>query len=123
MGSEPLSKLKKKLDKVFSLYIRSKYPKNCYTCGRTNVVLQCGHFISRNHLITRWNENNCRPQCVGCNIWGGGKPLDFEENLKAELGDNVVEEMKHSRHTILKMTPHDYQTLITKYDTSRRPVR
>ena len=110
-----ISKLKKELDRVFSIYIRSKYPKKCYTCGRANVVLQCGHFITRNHLITRWDERNCRPQCVGCNMFGGGKPLDFEENLKKELGDKVVEEMKASRHTILKLSPSDYLEMISKY--------
>ena len=108
------AKLKKELDRVFSLYIRGKYEKSCYTCGRTG-TLQNGHFISRQYLATRWDENNCRPQCVGCNIYGNGKPLDFEERLKKELGDNLVEEMKKKRHTITKVGIQWYKEQIELY--------
>jgi len=109
------AKLKKELDRVFSLYIRSKYKKECYTCGKRNVTLQCGHFVSRQYLATRWDENNCRPQCVGCNMFGGGKPLDFEERLKKELGDETVEKMKKSRHQVLKLDRQWYLTSIALY--------
>lgn len=115
MKTKSISKLKKELDRVFSLYIRGKYEKRCYTCGRSNVVLQNGHFISRNYLATRWDEDNCRPQCVGCNMFGGGKPLDFEENLKEELGEERVEEMKKSRHTITRLSPAWYEEKISSY--------
>lgn len=107
--------LKQKLDKFFSRYIRAKYPKVCYTCGRTEVTLQNGHFISRQYLMTRWDERNCRPQCVGCNMYGGGKPLDFEEKLKKELGEDVVEKMKASRHQMLKVDRLWYEEKIEYY--------
>lgn len=110
-----LSSLKKELDRVFSLYIRAKYPRRCFTCGKVDGQLQCGHFVSRSYLVTRWDENNCRPQCVGCNIWGYGKPLDFEENLKKELGEEFVETMKASRHKILKLSQDWYETKIAHY--------
>lgn len=106
--------LKKELDKYFSLYIRAKYPKRCYTCGKGG-TLQCGHFISRMYLVTRWDENNCRPQCIGCNIFGNGKPLDFEERLKKDLGEELVEKMKHSRHQILKLSTAWYIEQIELY--------
>jgi 5-methylcytosine-specific restriction endonuclease McrA len=109
------AQLKKELDKVFSLYIRHKYPKVCYTCGKTDIALQCGHFVSRQYLATRWDENNCRPQCAGCNIFGNGKPLDFEENLKKEFGDQFIEKMKASRHQSLKLDRHWYEEQIAKY--------
>lgn len=113
--SKTQAQLKKELDRVFSLYIRHKYPKICYTCHRTDVNLQNGHFVSRQYLATRWDENNCRPQCVGCNMFGGGKPLDFEENLKKELGSELVEKMKASRHKVLKLDRHWYIEQIEKY--------
>jgi hypothetical protein len=109
------AQLKKELDRVFSIYIRQKYPKECYTCFKTEITLQCGHFISRQYLATRWDENNCRPQCVGCNIYGNGKPLDFEERLKSELGDGFVEVMKLSRHHSLKLNRQWYLAEIEKY--------
>lgn len=114
MKKRTQAQLKKELDKQFSLYIRAKYPPFCYTCGKRG-VLQCGHFVSRQYLATRWDENNCRPQCVGCNIFGNGKPLDFEENLKKELGNKVVEKMKQSRHQIIKVDSNWYLAQIETY--------
>lgn len=111
----PLSRLKRSLDAVFSLYVRAKYPKQCYTCPGKGKTLQCGHFISRSYLATRWNEDNCRPQCVGCNIWGRGKLLDFEERLKSELGEDKVEEMKRSRRIIWKLNRSWYEAQIKTY--------
>ena len=118
------AQLKKILDSVFSVYIRKKYADEegmvaCYTCGKIQAWqhIQNGHFISRSYLATRWHENNCRPQDVGCNIFGNGKPLDFEEKLKKELGADYVEEMKASRHQILKLDRHWYLKEIEKYKT------
>ena len=109
-----LSQLKKELDKVFSLYIRATYPKRCYTCGREG-TLQCGHFVARSYLATRYDEDNCRPQCVGCNIFGGGKPLDFEENLIKEIGRVRVDLLKKARHEITIRTPEWYEKQIAYY--------
>ena len=116
------SQLKKILDSVFSVHIRKKYADAdgntaCYTCGKILPWqhIQNGHFVSRQYLATRWNEDNCRPQCWGCNGYGNGKPLDFEENLKRELGEEHVEKMKASRHQILKLDRHWYAEQIEKY--------
>lgn len=109
-----LSKLKRETDKYFSLYIRAKYPKECYTCGGRG-TLQCGHFISRSYLATRWTESNARPQCVGCNIWGSGKPLDFEERLKKDLGSDQVEQMKLSRKELIKPNRAFYNEQISHF--------
>lgn len=109
-----VSKLKRELDRVFSLYIRAKYGKTCYTCGGQG-TLQCGHFISRSYLATRWDESNARPQCVGCNIWGHGKFLDFEEHLVKELGANRVQELKDARKQLIKPTRKFYTEQILLY--------
>ena len=120
--SKTQAQLKKMLDSVFSVYIRKKYADEegnvaCYTCGKKTAWqhIQNGHFISRSYLATRWHENNCRPQDVGCNIFGNGKPLDFEENLKRELGEQYVEDMKKLRHTPVKYDRHWYTEKINYY--------
>ena len=128
-GKKPLRKaksasqghLKKKLDAVFSKYIRQKHSMGgfcyCYTCGKRMEIKesQCGHFVSRGYLSTRWDEENTRPQCVGCNIWGNGKPLDFEEKLKKEIGVSKVEKLKMKRHKILKVSSLWYEEQIEHY--------
>ena len=112
----PLSRLKRKLDQVFSLYIRAKYPKKCYTCGKPNCTLQCGHFIPRTYLATRWEEMNCRPQCVGCNIWGRGQLLDFEEKLTNEIGATKVAFLKEIRKQVWKLNRAWYEEKIAYYN-------
>lgn len=109
-----VSKLKADLDRIFSLFIRAKYLKSCYTCGYVG-KLQNGHFVSRAYLPTRWNESNCRPQCAMCNIWGRGKLLDFEENLIKELGLPVVQHLKEIRKEIWKLDREWYLEQIRIY--------
>lgn len=97
-----ISKLKKELDAIFSIYIREKYNNEgtikCYTCHKRLDFksAQCGHFVSRQHLSTRYDEENCRPQCVGCNVFGGGKVAEFARNLEAEKKGIVVKLYKKS---------------------------
>jgi hypothetical protein len=108
------AQLKKELDTVFSLYVRQIYPKVCYTCNKPAERLQCGHYISRQYLVTRWSIDNCRPQCWGCNGYGKGQPLIFEEKLKAEYGNDFVERMKASRHQMMKVDRNWYVAEIAK---------
>lgn len=109
------AQLKKDLDTVFSIYVRQIYPKVCYTCGKAAEQLQCGHYISRQYLVTRWSVDNCRPQCWGCNGYGKGQPLIFEEKLKSEYGNDFVEKMKASRHQMIKVDRNWYIAEIAKY--------
>ena len=120
--SKTQAQLKKELDKVFSLYIRTTHSDDngnntCYTCNKPGTIktMQCGHFVSRQYLATRWHLDNCRIQCAGCNLFGNGKPLDFEERHKKELGNDYVEEMKASRHQSLKLDRHWYTEQIEHY--------
>lgn len=128
MKKKTTSQLKKELDKWFSLYIRNKYAKNgmctCYTCGAVKDIkhIQNGHFVSRSYLATRFDEDNCRPQCVGCNLFGGGKPFEFEERLKKEIGEEKVEAMKRRRNDITKYFPYEqeiekYKNLVSELST------
>ncbi len=113
------SQLKKELDKIFSLYIRHKYAKNrkvsCYTCGAVKDIanIQNGHFVSRLYLATRYSEDNCRPQCVGCNLFGKGKTATFGANLERDCGAESVSRLFREAQTIFKNFP--YQEKITYY--------
>jgi len=68
----PLSKLKKKIDIEFSLYIRRRDHFKCCTCGlmgsEKDGIMQCGHLFSRVALSTRWDDMNAFCQCRGCNM-------------------------------------------------------
>lgn len=114
------SQLKKKLDNVFSKYIRQKYADNdgyvlCYTCGikKSYAEIQNGHFVSRSHLATRYLEENCRPQCVGCNIFAGGRVAVFATNLEREK-KGIVQELYRKAQEITKYYP--YEEKIKEYE-------
>jgi len=90
MKSKKTSKqrLTEKLDEVFSQYIRLKYADangycRCISCGKVHhwKQIQNGHYMSRRHLATRWSEDNCRPQCVACNIFNQGAAQGFRLGL------------------------------------------
>ena len=89
-----ISKLKKELDKWFSLYIRLREATDegmvqCFTCGKVahyKSGMQCGHFQSRRFLSTRWDEKNCQVQCVGCNMFKSGEQWQFGMQLNAKYG-------------------------------------
>jgi len=116
------AKLKKELDAIFSKFVRFRdanqdgYGK-CYTCGKLDFYknAHCGHWIPRNILITRWNENNCRWQCIGCNLYGNGKFLDFEDHLIKDLGIDIVTKLKQSRFQIFKIDRIWYNEKIEYY--------
>lgn len=92
--------MKEDLDAIFSKYIRLKFADwklevSCYTCSWRGLWTECdcGHFISRSYLITRFEENNCRPQCKNCNQHLDGNIEIFEEELREELGDEEVDNL------------------------------
>ncbi len=106
------SQLRKELDRIFSLYIRHKYAKNgqvqCYTCPNIRPIagIQNGHFVSRLYLATRYSEDNCRPQCVGCNVYGKGKTATFGANLERDCGAETVSHLFREAQTIFKDFPY-----------------
>jgi hypothetical protein len=118
-----ISKLKKELDKWFSLYIRLRDSNEfgmvqCFTCGIVkpyNRGIQCGHFQSRKHLSTRFDEQNCAPQCVGCNMFKQGEQFKFGMNIDAKYGSGTAEELQFLAHQTIKFTRVDYQEKISYY--------
>ena len=114
----------KKLDTIFSEYIRRKHSNKlgivkCYTCNKKEYWrgkgMQNGHFISRSSRILRWAEDNCRPQCYQCNCMKYGQNYIFAMNLNKEYGyDKAAELLQKSRQTI-KQTDFELVELIEKY--------
>jgi hypothetical protein len=122
--ARPISKLKKDLDKHFSLFIRLREATNeglaqCFTCGKVDSYkkLQCGHFMSRRHHATRWNELNCQVQCVKCNMFGQGEQYKFGLNLDAKYGEGTSEELQHEARQTVKLTRADYEGEMSYYKT------
>jgi hypothetical protein len=114
MKKKTTARLKKDLDKLFSEFIRRKYANQegqvrCYTCGVTKdwKAIQNGHFVSRSHLATRFDEDNCRPQCVGCNVFGQGRVAVFASKLDQEIGEGTVARLYMQAQKIVKDYPYE----------------
>ena len=111
-----ISKLKKELDKWFSLYIRLRDATSegaviCITCGCVKNYkqgMQNGHFQSRSHLATRFDEQNCQPQCVGCNMFKQGEQYKFSIALDSKYGEGTAQELEFKARQITKFTRADY---------------
>jgi len=126
----PLSKLSKKLDAVFSMYIRLKYADNkgmvsCYTCNVKKhwKEMQNGHYISRRHYCTRWLETNCHPQCVGCNVFNQGNSPSYALHLIKDYGAPILETLEGLKNNICKMTRGDYEINIEEYEKKIKNLR
>tara|TARA_Y100001937_G_C7024672_1_gene287139 strand:+ start:384 stop:776 length:393 start_codon:yes stop_codon:yes gene_type:complete len=111
----------KKLDKVFSEYIRRRTADQkgyveCFTCGKKDhwKKMQCGHFQSRKHYSTRWNEDNCQVQCVGCNMFKSGEQYKFGLKLNM-ISPNTAENLFLLARNTKKFNNFDLELMIQKY--------
>ena len=115
------TKLVKKLDTVFSQYIRQVNSVNeiatCFTCGKQDhwKKLQNGHFQSRRHYSTRWDEVNCQVQCAGCNVFKYGEQFIFGQNLDKRFGEGTSIELHQRANEIIKITNSELEDWIFKY--------
>ena len=106
LEDKTVPQLIKRLDTVFAKYVKRYWSLDgmyvkCYTCGKQLTLgernTQAGHFISRSYSATRFDEDNVRPQCGSpCNDkrYGNGMPIEFEANLRNEIGEAKVESLK-----------------------------
>ena len=119
-----ISKLKKELDKWFSLYIRLRSANEygmcqCFTCGKVGHYktggMQNGHFQSRKHMATRFDTENCQVQCIKCNMFSQGEQFKFGLNLDAKYGEGTAEELEYLARTTFKISRAEYEDYISYY--------
>jgi hypothetical protein len=118
-----ISKLKKELDTIFSLYIRLRDATDegmvqCFTCGKISHYksgMQNGHFQSRRHHSTRWNEENCQVQCIKCNLYEQGEQFKFGMSLDGKYGEGKAAELGFLARQIYKVSRVDYEEKISYY--------
>ena len=117
-----ISKLKKELDKWFSLFIRLRSATNegmvqCCTSGRVYHYrkIHAGHFMSRRHLATRYCDMNVQPQSPADNLFGQGEQYRFGLHLDGKYGEGTAEELRMKSLRTLKMSRVDYEEKISYY--------
>ena len=106
---------KNKIDKPFHEYIRRRDADNntgycnCISCDKKVHFTEtdAGHFISRQHLITRYDERNVHAQCRKCNRFEYGRQYEYSLALGSELSDELLQKSR----SILKMSDQEWQEL------------
>lgn len=116
--------LVRKLDKIFSLYIRLrdsaaynfKYFR-CISCGQIKPFEQmdCGHFISRTHQATRFDEENAHGECRFCNRFSADHIIAYQRNLEAKIGKDRVDMLLARGRMTKKWSAFELQLLIKHY--------
>lgn len=115
--------LKEKADATFSIRIRHRDCPDghghCISCGMpiTFSTCDCGHYISRAHMATRFYERNCAAQCVPCNRYKDGNLAGFTLGLVERYGDGIISELNALKHATCKMTKSDYEELVKTHKT------
>lgn len=98
--------LVKKLDKVFSAYIRLRDVMangcfRCISCGQIKRFEQgdCGHYHSRIHMATRWEPDNCSMECRACNRVSSDHLIGYRRNLIEKIGLDRVDRLEVLAHS------------------------
>ena len=88
------------LDRAFSKFIRLRDSDEnglcrCISCGKIHAWddIDCGHFVNRRHMGTRFDEKNCNAQCRSCNSFDEGNPAGYAKGLIEKYGAGVIDEL------------------------------
>lgn len=128
LEKNPRVKVKKKvnlvdkLDKVFSKYIRLRdcmvggYTR-CISCGRVLPFedMDCGHYHSRIHMSTRYDEDNCNSECKHCNRFSADHLIGYRENLLRKIGDQRMTLLEVKAHQCHKYADFELKAMIDDY--------
>lgn len=119
----PLRKLIKHLDKVFSEYVRLRDSDwrglaTCISCGKKAPWKEyhAGHYISRVHYSTRWNEYNVNAQCPGDNLFKQGASDEYALALQKKHGPDILSLLNIIKHSQVHFTRQDYLSMIADYE-------
>lgn len=117
-----LSTLEKKLDRIFSEYIRLNYSDDwgfceCVNCGKRKYwkSMDAGHFYSRRNKSIRWDEMNVFPECVYCNRFSTDAPAGYFMFMLKTYGEEKMQELTDRKNQARKWTKDELQELIDIY--------
>lgn len=122
--------LRKKLDEVFSKYIRLRDCMSngffrCISCGQIKPFKQAdnGHYINRQHMSTRFDEMNCNAQCRSCNRFMEGNIQNYRKGLIAKYGEQKVLLLESKQSISRKYSDFEYEQLIKYYKALNKKLQ
>ena len=122
MKRNPTKTLKKKLDKLWSLIIRKKYPK-CIVCGQSPT--QAHHAICRKSkgLYARWCLDNSVGLCVKCHLFRlhgqqGDKEFldDYLCKLNRIIHPAIQADIKFKSNMVVKYSIQELEEKVKEFE-------
>ncbi|HYG03306.1 MAG TPA: recombination protein NinG [Chryseosolibacter sp.] len=122
------SKLLGKLDYAFSEVVRLTAADEkegmciCITCGDKQhwTDMECGHYVKRRHLATRYDLQNCGAQCSTCNCVNDGREDEHERYIDRTYGEGTAAKLKRKAQSEPKFTERE---LLGMLDELRKEIK
>jgi hypothetical protein len=120
----PLPKLKKELDRVFSLFIRQRDCHlaggwgSCATCGipiHVTQSAQASHYQVRQDMATRWDETNVHAACGNCNGFRGGEPEKMAAYIDLKYGEDTAMLLRNKARQPFRLNRQWLESRIAHY--------
>jgi hypothetical protein len=119
------SKLMDEAWKWFSLFIRLKDTNDegigqCISCRKYLHYKngQAGHYISRRHNSTLFDEQNVHLQCPQCNGHFKGNLDEYAISLIQKYGQNILEDLNIRKRLPKKFTSLDLAAIVQHYKSA-----
>lgn len=114
----------RKADEAFSLYIRTRDSQayqgrafRCLACGKIKPIEQgdASHLVGRQHMATRFSEDNVWVTCRYCNRFDNGNLIEYRKNLVKKIGETKVIMIEAAKNTTHKMSAFDLHEIALFY--------
>jgi hypothetical protein len=83
----------------------------CKTCGAKDhwTLMQCGHFIPRAHMATRFDLKNVNVQCSTCNCMCDGNEEIHSNHIDQIHGEGTAYKLRVKSHEEVKFMAHELE--------------
>lgn len=121
MTKSPYQAAVKRLDTVFSLFIRQRDTENGYgrCCSSGKIIPyesgDAGHFINRRKMSTRWHEDNVHFQSRYDNRFGEGNAAGYALFMIEKYGKEHVEYLRALSEEPAHFTVPEIELMIKDY--------
>jgi hypothetical protein len=69
--------------------------EGCITCGKIGGKIDGGHFLpTSTYPSIRYFSKQIKCQCIRCNQYNNGMPLEYEAKMRLMYGDDLVDSLK-----------------------------
>jgi len=132
-----IKKLKKKLWKIVSEYIRlrdalettgTREYLRCCTCGKVYPAFgkgcaQAGHFVPGRSNAVLFDERCIHGQCYNCNINLKGAHIPYRKFMIKKYGLAITEEIEDNYYKTVKYTTSDLEDMIEEYKMKLKELK